>query len=171
MRSGIQTLLPYPTPTVGCPATVTPFNGEHNAGFRCQYEQPSAHAAAIRASDPASRRQGVWLGGRSAGNSSFPRTEVRHLDPAIRIFRAAFTSRSCDSPQFTQFHCLTTRCLRPLGPERAPQLEHARVVFRSLTTSTVISPSGAFRHFSPEAPLAGEIPRFGLGNGGIIRGH
>ena len=67
--------------------------------------------------------------GCNRGKGSFPRTEVRHLDPTVRIFRAAFTSRSCDSPQSAHFHCLTARCLGPLGPVSAPQLEHTRVVF------------------------------------------
>ena len=92
------------------------------------------HAATCRACDPASRRSDIWLGARSSGEDSFPLTEVPHLDPAMSMFRAELTSRSCDSPQFTQTHCLTARCLRPLGPVRARQLEHARVVFFSLTT-------------------------------------
>src|SRR5579863_10703145 len=94
------------------------------------------HAAAGTASDPASRRWVIWLGGRCAGESSFPLTEVPQLNPDARIFRAEFTSRSCDTPHRTQTHILTTSCLRPLGPVREPQLEHARVVFLSLTTLT-----------------------------------
>src|ERR1700750_3353092 len=77
-------------------------------------------------------------GGRSTDDDSFPLTEVPHLDPAMRMFRAALTSRSCDSPQCAHSQCLTASCLRPLGPLRAPQLEQAREVFLSLTTWTVL---------------------------------
>ena len=94
------------------------------------------HAAARRACNPALRRRDVWLGARSSGDGSFPLTGVPHLDPTMRMFRAELTSRSCDSPQFTHTHCLTASCLRPLGPERAPQLEQPRVVLRSLTILT-----------------------------------
>jgi hypothetical protein len=78
----------------------------------------------------------IWLGGRPAGEGSFPLTEVPHLNPDARIFRAALTSRSCDTPHRTHTHVLTASCLRPLGPVREPQLLHARVVFLSLTTLT-----------------------------------
>src|SRR5688572_7584544 len=52
------------------------------------------------------------------------------------MFRAAFTSRSCGSPQPLHVHALTASCLRPCGPLSAPHCEQAREVFRSLTTST-----------------------------------
>jgi hypothetical protein len=39
------------------------------------------HAAARRASDPASRSRDVWLGGGTTGEDSFPLMEVPHLDP------------------------------------------------------------------------------------------
>src|ERR1700733_4587256 len=95
--------------------------------------ESGGHAATCKASDPASRRCGIWLGGRCAGEGSFPQTGVPHLNPDASIFRAAFTSRSCDTPHRTHTPVLTTSCLRPLGPVREPQLEQARVVFRSLT--------------------------------------
>jgi hypothetical protein len=95
---------------------------------------PVVMPSPAEACDPASRRSDIWLGTHSSGEDSFPLTEVPHLDPAMSMFRAELTSRSCDSPQFTQTHCLTARCLRPLGPARARQLEHARVVFFSSTT-------------------------------------
>src|SRR4051794_31911646 len=85
-----------------------------------------------------SRRYEVRLGGHSTGEDSFPLTEVPHLDPALRMFRAALTSRSCHSPQCAHSQRLTASCLRPLGPLRAPQLEQLREVFRSLTTWTVL---------------------------------
>src|SRR5262249_106558 len=95
---------------------------------------PGAHAVAFRALSPALLGQLVLRGESTIGDDSFPQTQVQRLDPAMRIFRAALTSRSCDSPQCAHAHCLTTSCLRPLGPARAPQLEQARVVLRSLTT-------------------------------------
>jgi hypothetical protein len=78
------------------------------------------------------------LGGRSAGDDSFPLTEVPHLDPALRMFRAALTSRSWHSPQCAHSQRLTASCLRPLGPLEAPQLEQLREVFLSLTICTVL---------------------------------
>src|SRR5437879_12295448 len=75
------------------------------------------------------------FGATRQGDDSFPRTEVCNLDPA-RIFRAAFTSRSCSAPQAEQHHRLTASCLGPLGPLRHPQLEQARVVNRSFTMTT-----------------------------------
>src|SRR6266850_2470174 len=77
----------------------------------------------------------LCFGATRQGDNSFPLTEVRILDPA-RMFRAAFTSLSCSTPQAEQHHRLTTSCLRPLGPLRHPQLEQARVVNRSLTMIT-----------------------------------
>jgi hypothetical protein len=106
----------------------------HNLCTGSEEEAPVVMPPPAEACDPASRRSDIWLGARSTGEDSFPLTEVPHLDPAMSLFRAELTSRSCDSPQFTQTHCLTARCLRPLGPVRARQLEHARVVFFSLTT-------------------------------------
>ena len=97
---------------------------------------PGDHAAAFCTSGRAPRERDIWLGRHAASDGSFPLTEVQHLDPAMRIFRAAFTSRSCDSPQCAHSHRLTASCLGPLGPVRDPQLEQPRVVFRSLTTCT-----------------------------------
>src|SRR6185312_14197421 len=61
-------------------------------------------------------------------DSSFPLMEVQHLDPDLTMFRAAFTSRSCQSPHRAHCQVLTTSRLRPLGPKGAPQLEHTREV-------------------------------------------
>src|SRR5690606_23624610 len=58
------------------------------------------------------------------------------LSPAARMFFAALTSRSCSAPHSEHSHCLTTSCLRPLGPVAEPQLEHTRVVNFSSTTRT-----------------------------------
>src|SRR2546430_7248377 len=77
----------------------------------------------------------LCFGATRQGDDSFPRTEVRNLDPA-RMLRAAFMSRSCSTPHAEQHHRLTTSCLGPLGPFRHPQLEQARVVNRSLTMTT-----------------------------------
>ena len=63
------------------------------------------HAATSSAPVPASHRRDVWLGWRTLGEDSFPRTEARHLSPA-RMLRAAFTSRSCESPHSLHIHCL-----------------------------------------------------------------
>src|ERR1700687_1184181 len=95
------------------------------------------HAAALAVSVPASRARDALLGGTSQAEDSFPRTEVRHLDP-IRIFRAAFWSRSCDSPQSLHTHDLTINPLTPRGPLRAPQVEQVTLVFRSLMTANVL---------------------------------
>jgi hypothetical protein len=70
------------------------------------------------------------------GIGSFPLMEVRDLDPAGIMFFALSVSRSCWAPQPSHVHCLTTRCLRPLGPVRASQLEQPRVVLTSETTNT-----------------------------------
>jgi hypothetical protein len=67
------------------------------------------------------------------GVDSFPHTEVKHLDP-IRIFRAAFTSRSCESPHSLQIHDLTINPFTPRGPLSAPQEEQVTLVYLSLTT-------------------------------------
>jgi hypothetical protein len=63
---------------------------------------------------------------------SFPRTEVRHLDPIMRWFRAELTSRSCNTPHCMHSNDLTASCLGPLGPVGKPQLEQSRVVPLSL---------------------------------------
>ena len=97
-----------------------------------------AHAAAQADSIPASRTRYARLGGISQDDCSFPRTEVRHLDP-IRIFRAAFTSRSCDSPQSLHTHDLTINPLTPRGPVRLPQAEQVTLVLLSLTTSKLLA--------------------------------
>src|SRR5579862_306094 len=68
--------------------------------------------------------------------NSFPLTEVPHLDPNLTMFRAAFTSRSCQSPHSAHCQVLTTSSLGPLGPKGAPQLEHTREVSRSSTIIT-----------------------------------
>src|ERR1700686_3225178 len=73
-----------------------------------------------------------------ASTAARSRTEVRHLDP-IRIFRAAFTSRSCDSPQSLHTHDLTINPLSPRGPLSAPQVEQVTLVFLSLTSSNVLA--------------------------------
>src|ERR1700687_45948 len=99
---------------------------------------PGTHAAALAVSVPASRARDALLGGTSQAEDSFPRTEVRHLDP-IRIFRAAFWSRSCDSPQSLHTHDLTINPLTPRGPLSAPQVEQVTLVFRSLMTANVLA--------------------------------
>src|SRR5476649_761367 len=70
----------------------------------------------------------------SARAKTRSRREVRHLDP-IRIFRAALTSRSRDSPQSLHTQDLTINPLTPRGPLTAPQAEQVTLVFLSLTTS------------------------------------
>src|SRR3990167_9347283 len=55
------------------------------------------------------------------------------------MFRAAFTSRSCEQPQAEQTQCLTPSCAIPLGPPTAPQSEHSWEVIRS-SASVYITP-------------------------------
>src|SRR5580700_3359385 len=69
-------------------------------------------------------------------NDSFPHTEARVLSPTKRMFRAEFSSRSCSAPHSEHSHCLTASMSIPVGPDKAPQKLHGRVVFRSLTTAT-----------------------------------
>jgi hypothetical protein len=56
--------------------------------------------------------------------------------PAARMFRAAFTSRSCVSPHARHTHVLTPSPFTPAGPVRAPHDEQARLVYCSLTINT-----------------------------------
>ena len=91
-----------------------------------------AHAAAFSALIRASHRLDVWLGGATESDDSFPLTDGGHL-PADRMFRAALTSRSCVTPHALHTHVLTASMSRPVGPVRALQLLHVRVVFLSLT--------------------------------------
>lgn len=74
---------------------------------------------------PVSRRREAWLN-THVGWHSFPLTEVQHLDPKASRFFAALTSRSCCTPRPEHPHRLVTRCLRPLRPLTAPQLEQLR---------------------------------------------
>ena len=97
------------------------------------YNSTGVHAATSSAPIPASHRRDVWLGWRTFGADSFPRTEVKHLDP-IRIFRAAFTSRSCESPHSLHTHDLTISPFTPRGPLSEPHEEQTTLVFLSLTT-------------------------------------
>ena len=109
------------------------------------------HAARVIASGPVSHRleclarrmrPRFWLV--PADGGSFPRTWVLpglsplHLSPAVRMLRAAFASRSWTAPQSAHTHRLTTSMSRPEGPARDPQLLHAREVFFSLTTLTLL---------------------------------
>src|SRR5471032_1281457 len=75
--------------------------------------------------------------GAAESDGSFPLTDGGHL-PADRMFRAAFTSRSCVSPHALHTQLLTTSMSRPVGPVRALQLLHVRVVFLSLTMKTLL---------------------------------
>ena len=114
-------------------------------------EYSGVHAARVIASDPVSHRRcglarrtrsRVWLV--PADGGSFPRTWVLpglsplHLSPAVRMFRAALASRSWSAPHSAHTHRLTTSMPRPEGPVRAPHLLHAREVFLSLTTLTLL---------------------------------
>ena len=77
-------------------------------------------------------RRDAWLGDATGGASSFPQADGERL-PANRIFLAALTSLSCMPPHAPHTHVLTSSMSRPLGPVKARQLLHARVVFFSLT--------------------------------------
>jgi hypothetical protein len=97
-----------------------------------------AHAATFASSVPASRRRlRSLLGGTGESGDSFPRTEVKHLDP-IRIFRAALTSRSCESPHSLHIHDLTINPFTPCGPLAQPHEEQVTLVYFSLTTETLL---------------------------------
>ena len=74
------------------------------------------------------------------------------------MFRAAFTSRSCGSPQPLHVHALTASCLRPCGPLSEPHCEQTREVFHSLTTSTDLPACSPFvlQHLPEHSPSAVE---------------
>ena len=97
--------------------------------------QAGVHAAAVSALIPASRRRDAWLGGAPDGEDSFPLMDGEHL-AANRMFRAALTSLSWVAPHPLHTQALTASMSKPVGPVRALQLLHARVVFLSLTITT-----------------------------------
>src|SRR3984957_10742157 len=73
------------------------------------------------------------------------------------MLRAAFPSRSCSAPHSEHSQCLTESMSLPLGPSKAPQKLHARVVFLSLTTSTDLpacSPLYCRNRLSMDQPLS-----------------
>jgi hypothetical protein len=87
-----------------------------------------AHAAVLAASVPVSqRRLRSLLDGTGESEDSFPLTEVSPPDP-IRIFRAALTSRSWDSPQSRHIHDLTINSFTPRGPLSDPHEEQVTLV-------------------------------------------
>src|ERR1700736_1290971 len=58
-----------------------------------------------------------------------------HL-PTAKMFRAAFTSRSCVSPHARHTHVLTPSPFTPAGPVRAPHDDQVRLVYLSPTIDT-----------------------------------
>ena len=68
--------------------------------------------------------------GTRMGECPFPRRDADN-SARRRIFLAALTSRSCDSPQSAHIHRLTGKPLTPRGPDKLPHDEQLLLVYLS----------------------------------------
>jgi hypothetical protein len=101
---------------------------------------PNAHAIVLAGSIPALRERDARLGGTRKDEDSFPLTDAGN-SARRRMFRAAFTSRSCGTPHAAQVHRLTRNPLTPCGPVKASQFEQVRLEFLSFTIWKVLPAS------------------------------
>jgi hypothetical protein len=87
-------------------------NRQAKTQIRHPNKQPGAHAIDLAVSVPALREQGARLGGTRNIEGSFPHTDAGN-SARRRMFLAALTSRSCDSPQSQHTQRLTCNPLTP----------------------------------------------------------